>query len=67
MNEDKYLMTWTLKAIAACRAEGTRPETLLSETLWANLGAPHWVLPAMKEAYARAGLALTNGDRDHGC
>lgn len=58
MNEDKYLLFWTLKAINACRAEGTRPETLLSETLWKNLGAPDWVLPAMREAYARFDLAL---------
>lgn len=52
-NEDKYLLFWILKAVNACRAEGTRPDTLLSETLWKNLGAPQWVLPAVKEAYAR--------------
>ena len=63
MNEDKYLLFWTLKAIIACRAEGTRPDTLLSETLWKNLGAPDWVLPAMHEVYERFGLTISNGDR----
>lgn len=48
---DKHLIYWILKAIDACRAEGVRPDTLLSETLWKNLGAPEWVLPAMREKY----------------
>ena len=46
-----HLLWWVLKAINACRAEGTRPDTLLSETLWKNLGAPKWVLPAIQEKY----------------
>lgn len=50
---DKHLLWWVLKAIDACRAEGVRPGTLLSETLWENLGAPAWVLPAMREKYAQ--------------
>ena len=49
---DKHLLWWVLKAIHGCRAHGTTPHTLLSETLWANLGAPDWVLPAVKEKYA---------------
>lgn len=49
---DKYLIWWILLAIKSCRAEGTRPETLLSETLWKNLQAPDWVLPAIREKYA---------------
>lgn len=48
---DKHLIWWVLKAIDACRAEGVRPDTLLSETLWANLAAPSWVLPAIREKY----------------
>lgn len=48
---DKHLLWWVLKAINACRAEGTRPDTLLSETLWKNMGAPDWVLPAIREKY----------------
>ena len=53
MNEDKYLLYWIFKAVDACRAKGTRPETLVSETLWKNLGAPDWVLPAIREARER--------------
>ena len=48
---DKHLLWWVLKAVDACRAVGVRPDTLLSETLWKNLGAPDWVLPAMREKY----------------
>lgn len=58
-NEDKYLLHWVFRAIDACRAEGVRPDTLTSETLWKNLGAPDWVLPAMREARQR----LTDGER----
>jgi hypothetical protein len=47
---DKHLLFWIFKAIDACRAEGVRPDTLLSETLWKNLGAPDWVFPAIWEA-----------------
>lgn len=59
-NEDKYLLHWVFKAIHACRAVGVKPDTLLSETLWKNLGAPDWVLPAMREAQQR--LSVTNGE-----
>lgn len=48
---DKHLLWWVLKAVNACRAEGIRPDSLVSETLWKNLGAPDWVLPAMLEKY----------------
>ena len=48
---ENHLLWWILKAIDACRAEGVRPDTLLSETLWKNLGAPAWVLPAIREKY----------------
>ena len=48
---DKHLLWWVLKAIDACRADGVRPLTLQSETMWKNLGAPDWVLPAMLEKY----------------
>lgn len=48
---DKHLLWWVLKAIDACRAEGIRPNSLLSETLWKNLNAPAWVLSAMREKY----------------
>jgi hypothetical protein len=48
---DKHLLWWVLKAVNACRAAGTRPDTLLSETMWKNIGAPEWVLPAMREKY----------------
>jgi hypothetical protein len=58
-NEDNYLLHWVFRAIDACRAEGVRPDTLTSETLWKNLGAPDWVLPAMREARQR----LTDGER----
>lgn len=50
---DKHLLWWVMRAIDACRAEGVRPDTLLSETLWLNLGAPKWVLPAMQEKYSQ--------------
>ena len=50
---DKHLLWWVLKAIDACRAEGVRPNTLVSETLWENLGAPKWVLQAMRDKYGR--------------
>ena len=46
---DKHLLWWVMRAIDACRAAGTRRDTLLSETLWQNLGAPDWVLPAIRE------------------
>jgi hypothetical protein len=49
---DKHLLYWVLKAIDACRSGRVGPDTLLSETLWKNLGAPDWVLPAMQEKYA---------------
>lgn len=49
---DKHLLWWIFKAIDECRATGTTRHTLLSETLWKNLGAPDWVLPAVKECYA---------------
>ena len=48
---DKHLLWWVLRAIHACRGQGTTPETLFSETLWKNLGAPDWVLPAIREKY----------------
>lgn len=48
---NKHLLWWILKAVDACRAEGLRPDTLLSETMWNNLGAPAWVLQAMREKY----------------
>ena len=48
---DKHLLWWIFKAIDACRAAGTTRDTLLSETLWNNLGAPDWVLPAVRERY----------------
>jgi hypothetical protein len=53
---EKHLLWWVLKAIHGCRADGTTPQTLLSETLWKNLGAPDWVLPAVKEKYAEMPL-----------
>lgn len=50
---EKHLLYWIFKAIDACRGgRGVAPETLLSETLWKNLGAPGWVLPAIKQARA---------------
>lgn len=49
---ERHLLWWVLRAVSACRAEGTRPDTLQSETTWKNLGAPDWVLPAIKEKYA---------------
>lgn len=49
---EKHLLWWVLKAVHACRADGTRPDTLLSETMWKNIGAPDWVLPAMHEKYS---------------
>ena len=48
---EKHLLWWVLKAVHACRAAGVRPNTLLSETMWSNIGAPDWVLPAMREKY----------------
>jgi len=54
--ERKHLLWWVLYAINACRAEGTRPDTLLSETLWDNFGAPDWVLPAIREKYEQMKL-----------
>lgn len=48
---EKHLLFWIFKAIDACRANGTTRDTLLSETLWKNLGAPDWVLPAVRERY----------------
>lgn len=48
---DKHLVFWILRAIDACRAARVGPDTLLSETLWKNLGAPDWVLPAIQEQY----------------
>lgn len=47
----EHLLWWVFRAIDACRAKGTTRDTLLSETLWANLGAPAWVLPAIREKY----------------
>lgn len=60
---ERQLLHWTLRAVNACRSAGTRPETLLSETTWKNLGAPDWVLPAMCEKYGQLdeSLALPNG------
>ena len=49
---ENHLLWWVMKAVHACRADGTRPETLLSETMWKNIGAPAWVLPAVREKYA---------------
>ncbi|SHJ71215.1 hypothetical protein SAMN05444159_1291 [Bradyrhizobium lablabi] len=48
---DKHLLWWVLRAIDACRSDGTRRDTLLSETMWKNLRAPDWVLPAIREKY----------------
>lgn len=48
---EAHLLYWIFKAIDACRANGTTRDTLLSETLWKNLGAPDWVLPAVRERY----------------
>jgi hypothetical protein len=48
---DKHLLFWVFKAIDACRANGSTRDTLLSETIWKNLGAPDWVLPAIREKY----------------
>ena len=47
---NKHLLWWVKKAVHACRADGTTPRTLLSETMWANI-APEWVLQAMREKY----------------
>lgn len=49
---DKHLLWWVLKAVHACRWQGVKPDTLVSETTWKNLGAPEWVLPAIREKYA---------------
>lgn len=49
--KENHLLHWIFKAIDACRALGTTRDTLLSETTWKNLGAPDWVLPAVKERY----------------
>jgi hypothetical protein len=49
---DKHMLWWIIKAIDACRDTRVGPDTLLSPTLWNNLGAPAWVLPAIEEAYA---------------
>lgn len=46
---DKHLLWWVLKAVHACRAKGTTPDTLLSDTMWKNIGAPDWVLPSIEE------------------
>lgn len=48
----KHLLWWILRAIDACRASRSDRHTLLSETTWKNLGAPEWVLPAIREKYA---------------
>lgn len=64
---DKHLLWWVLRAIDCCRAEGVsvRPGTLLSETMWKNIGAPGWVLPSISEKYEEFyGL---NPSDDAGC
>lgn len=59
--KEHELLRWIFKAIDACRASGTTRDTLLSETTWKNLGAPDWVLPAVKERYG-AFDSKTGGD-----
>lgn len=63
---EKHLLWWVLKAVNGCRAQGVNPDTLLSRTLWANLGAPDWVLPALREKYAAMPLLAPLLERPHG-
>jgi hypothetical protein len=44
---DKHLLWWVLKAIQAGQVE----HDLVSEAMWKNIGAPEWVLPAMREKF----------------
>lgn len=60
---DKHLLWWVFKAIDASRAAGTTRRTLLSETMWNNLGAPDWVLPVVRERYAAFDDVPANGER----
>ncbi len=60
-----HLLWWIMKAIHCCRADGTRPDTLISETMWKNIGAPDWVLPAIKEKYSQFNPSTNSNHSTH--
>lgn len=49
---DNHLIWWILKFVAEFGVDGdVRKETLLNSDYWEKVGAPHWVLPAIREKY----------------